>query len=347
MGRGIIEAGLFRTERVELETRTSDPASPADGERWLRTDLDGETDKLAELRWHDGSSTRSINVVAPGSTDTDVEEVLRIQTPNGTGVVPAVSPPGDAGFPSQRLRHAGTDYGLGAVDIPFDADLYHAILPEYLAANYADGNGISDWKSDDGSATLTPTTNGSEPTYDAGVVTTDGAAAVTGQNGSSSEGNNLQASGLADFDAGNSGFCFGVVVRNRGETSNSFGGVLVDDVNDNQEGASWTLRWDQGNYNLQTSASRRTSVAAPDDGNPHTVIVSNIDAGLEMYLDGGSADDSSAFDPSFITSSLGVGQFQAAGDYYNFAGDIGGSVVYNSGKTESEVGEIHDYLINL
>ena len=113
MSRGIIEAELFRTERVELETRTTDPQSPAPGERWLRTDLDSKTDKLAELRWHDGSNTNGINVVAPGSTDSGVEEVLRIQTPNGAGVIPAISPPADAAYSSQRLRHDGADHGLG------------------------------------------------------------------------------------------------------------------------------------------------------------------------------------------------------------------------------------------
>lgn len=123
MGQGIIEAGLFRTERVELETRTTDPPSPADGERWLRTDLDGETDKLAELRWYDGSTTNNINIVATGSTDSGFEEVLRVQTPNGVGVIPAISPPGDAGHPSQRLRHAGGDYGLGVTGIPDSEDL--------------------------------------------------------------------------------------------------------------------------------------------------------------------------------------------------------------------------------
>lgn len=119
MSRGIIDAGLFRTERVELETRASDPANPADGERWLRTDLsDTANDKLAELRLFDGSRTKSIDVVAPRSTDSGVEEVLRIKTPSGVGVIPAISPPSDAKYPSQRVRHAGENYGLGFSAIP-------------------------------------------------------------------------------------------------------------------------------------------------------------------------------------------------------------------------------------
>jgi hypothetical protein len=115
MSRGIVSAELHRTERVELEARQEDPESPAVGERWLRIDLsDTSNDKLAELRWYDGSNTNGINVVAPGSTDSGVEEVLRIETSNGTGVVPAIAPPADANYGSQRLRHNGTTYGLGA-----------------------------------------------------------------------------------------------------------------------------------------------------------------------------------------------------------------------------------------
>ena len=134
MSRGIIEAELFRTERVELETRTTDPPSPAPGERWLRTDLsDTVNDKLAEWRWFDGSVTNSIDVVAAGSTDSGAEEVLRVQTPNGVGAIPAISPPVDAAYPSQRLRHAGADYGLGVISIPDSA--------------------IHQWKLDEGSGT--------------------------------------------------------------------------------------------------------------------------------------------------------------------------------------------------
>jgi len=122
MGRGIISAGLHRTERVKLEARTTDPPSPASGERWLRTDLNSETDKLAELRWYDGSSVKSINVVAIGTTDSGVAEPLRIQTPNGLGVIPAISPPADAGYPSQRLQHNRSVFGLGLNTIPDTGD---------------------------------------------------------------------------------------------------------------------------------------------------------------------------------------------------------------------------------
>jgi len=94
MARGIAESGLFRQERVKLNGRTSDPSNPEPGESWLRFDLDGETDKYGEFRVYDGSSVQSVAIVAPGTTQTEAEEVLRVQTPSGVGVIWAdLSPP--------------------------------------------------------------------------------------------------------------------------------------------------------------------------------------------------------------------------------------------------------------
>jgi len=163
MSRGIIEAGLFRTERVKLKTRTSDPANPADGERWLRTDRDSGTDKLAELRWFDGSSRRSINIVAPGTTDSDVTEMLRVQTPNGTGVIPAISPPGDAGYPSQRVRHAGADYGLGLAGIPNSGEEKGSL---FYKINEGSGSTLNDdYGSNDGTTSGTTWEGGGYKNY--------------------------------------------------------------------------------------------------------------------------------------------------------------------------------------
>jgi len=39
MGRGIIENGLFRAERIQLEQRTTDPSDPDPNEEWLRVDI--------------------------------------------------------------------------------------------------------------------------------------------------------------------------------------------------------------------------------------------------------------------------------------------------------------------
>jgi hypothetical protein len=112
MARGIAESGLFRQERVKLNGRTSDPSNPEPGESWLRFDLDGETDKYGEFRVYDGSSVQSVAIVAPGTTQTEAEEVLRVQTPSGVGVIP-VSPRADASIPQWSFQHNGNSLGLG------------------------------------------------------------------------------------------------------------------------------------------------------------------------------------------------------------------------------------------
>ena len=160
MGRGIVSAGLHRTERVKLETRTTDPPGPADGERWLRTDLsDTANDKLAELRWFDGSRTKSVDIVAPGTTDNGVAEILRIQTPGGLGVIPAISPPGDAGHPSQRLRHAGADYGLGVITV-LDSAIHQYRMDEGSGETVGDAIGSYDGSLSDSSAWVSGTWTG-------------------------------------------------------------------------------------------------------------------------------------------------------------------------------------------
>lgn len=120
VGRGIYE-GSPRTERVQLETRSSDPTNPSNGEAWLRTDLTG-TDKVAEYRWYDGASVNAVDVVTPGTTSSPVEEVLRVQTPTGKGVI-KTAPRSDATYPEQSLQHSGSPLGLGYSAIPDSEDL--------------------------------------------------------------------------------------------------------------------------------------------------------------------------------------------------------------------------------
>lgn len=145
MGRGILE-GTPRTERVQLETRSSDPANPSVGEAWLRTDLTG-TDKVGELRWFDGASTNAVDVVTPGTTSSPVEEVLRIQTPNGKGVI-KTAPRNDATYPEWSLQHAGSPLGLGYSAIPDSVEYQFAVDDGY-------DESTGDWNPSIGSETLT------------------------------------------------------------------------------------------------------------------------------------------------------------------------------------------------
>jgi len=241
-----------------------------------------------------------------------------------------------------EVRTGAGDVLFSANVIPDSGDLYHALLPSYLSANHSQGDDVTSWQLNDGSATLTPTTNGSPPSYEDSLVTSDGAAESQGQSGSSSHGDNLQATGVGTLDA-STGFTLAVILREDNMGSIDFGGILTDVISS----PTWNLRYDQGNYNLETNGSRRTSVNAPTDNNPHTVIVTNINSELRMYLDGGTVGDTDATDPGFSTTDITLFEFEVNGNYYNFGGEIGAVLLYQSGKTESEVGEIHNYLTSL
>lgn len=115
MGRGIFE-GSPRTERIQLETRSSDPSSPSNGEAWLRTDRTG-TDKVGEFRFKHSGLLRVVDVVTPGTTESGVEDVLRVQTPNGVGVIPTL-PRADSAVPEFSLQHNGQILGIGVSDLP-------------------------------------------------------------------------------------------------------------------------------------------------------------------------------------------------------------------------------------
>jgi len=95
------------SERIQLTPVTADPSSATQGDVWLRTDLDSG-DKIATVRWYDGTATNDVPVFATGSSGHKVEEVLRIQTPNGKGYIPTRN--AYAAFPQQRLRHNSTTY---------------------------------------------------------------------------------------------------------------------------------------------------------------------------------------------------------------------------------------------
>jgi hypothetical protein len=104
MGRGIIESGLFRSERYELELRTSDPAAVSEGEAWIRTDIAPEADQLATLRFVSDSSTLDIPIFETGTSASSVSEAWRVRVGGVSGYVPLISP-SDAEFQELRFRH--------------------------------------------------------------------------------------------------------------------------------------------------------------------------------------------------------------------------------------------------
>lgn len=129
MSKGIIE-GNPRTERIQLDTRTSDPTNPVKGEVWLRTDKTG-TDKVGEFRWYDGGSTNSVDIVTPGTTGGSVEEVLRVQTPNGKGVI-KTAPRSSSVYPQMSFQHNGSHLGFGYT--------IYGVLTDYWRFDEGSGN---------------------------------------------------------------------------------------------------------------------------------------------------------------------------------------------------------------
>lgn len=160
MGRGIIESSLFRTERVELEQRTSDPSSPAPGEEWLRVDqkptvedADGNTiNCVAEYRVANADGSIDTAPVPSWTVDSgpNVIDKTRVEVtaggaPSGTGYIPYATT--GAAYPNRKLEHP-TD---GRVAL-HDALTAGAVLPD---------SGVSRWQFDEGSGSTVADSIGS------------------------------------------------------------------------------------------------------------------------------------------------------------------------------------------
>jgi hypothetical protein len=170
MARGIVESGLFRQERVKLNQRTSDPSSPQPGETWLRLDQNSETDKYGELRFYNGNSVQSVAIVAPGTTETEAEEVLRVATPSGIGVIP-VSPRADAQIPQWSFQHNGNSFGLGQPSAIPDSEDLRARYDATAITGLSDGDSVGTLEDQTGNGhDLTQGTTSDQPTYQSSLI---------------------------------------------------------------------------------------------------------------------------------------------------------------------------------
>jgi len=161
MGRGIIESGLFRSERAQMEQRTTDPASTSEGEMWIRTDLAPDADQLATLRFDAGGSTWDVPIYDVAATTDNVAKAWRVPVGGATGFIPIT----DAlpAFAALKYQHHGAAYGA------HDA----------LTASAIPDSGISRWRFDEGSGTTATdswgtnngTINGASYTTDAEIGT--------------------------------------------------------------------------------------------------------------------------------------------------------------------------------
>jgi len=107
MGRGIVESGLFRSERVQFELRTTDPAITKEGEAWVRTDLAPNTDQLATLRFDGGASTFDMPIFDSAATVTNVEKVWRVSIGGTVGFIPLAAAGESGAYPQVKYQHNG------------------------------------------------------------------------------------------------------------------------------------------------------------------------------------------------------------------------------------------------
>lgn len=142
MGRGIIESGLFRSERYQFKERTSDPTTTYEGDAWIRTDLAPNTDQLATLRFDNGASNIDIPIFDASATADGVEKAWRVQVGGVTGFIPITT--SSPTYNQLKYQHAGTTYGahdaLAASAIP-DSVGNHWPMDEGSGSTLADNVG--------------------------------------------------------------------------------------------------------------------------------------------------------------------------------------------------------------
>jgi hypothetical protein len=312
MARGIAESGLFRQERVKLNGRTSDPSNPEPGESWLRFDLDGETDKYGEFRVYDGSSVQSVAIVAPGTTQTEAEEVLRVQTPSGVGVIP-VSPRADASIPQWSFQHNGNSLGLGQPSaIPDSADLHHGYDVRELSLS--DGNTITNIPDENGDD-LDSTSTG--PTYKTGAF--GGTEPVARFNGSD-QYIEVTSANFTSVQTAYTVFFSGSLNDSSG-TQFATGGSDDDEFDFSSDGSNWFFYTDEGTSNYEAGGT-------PDE-NDHIFAFRGDGNNSEIWIDNSQVTDSPNTDTSTI-DAISWGRDGSGNDYGKW--DITEMLIYDGDK---------------
>ena len=256
MSRGIVESGLFRTERLGLELRTSDPANYKSGEGWIRTDIAPKAEQLATFRFNDGGSLIDVPIFdSAASFGSGVETVFRVPIGGTVGVVPLRAAGNTGAYPQLKFQHAGNT---------LDWHDSLSVIP--------DSGGTHQWNSDKGSGT----------TWGDSIGTLDGSISgptwVTGSGGAGDA--YLSSDGESDFiDIPNSASEFGHWMEGKGtwfawvnfdETTAEY----IFDANDAFAGNNSSVGF---RYDFQSSALRAiatnsggTNIFDLNGGNPTT-----------------------------------------------------------------------------
>lgn len=152
-------------EQLVLPVRSSDPPTAASGYQcWIRSDLDSG-DKIATLRWRDGTEVPIFPTTA--TFGPDVYDWFRVPVGGQMGVVP-LAQASDATFDGRRIPWGGTDYGLHdgleLSAIP-DTSMFQSPIYQWAAVDgidVSDGEPTSSW--DDALSGLTASATNT-PTY--------------------------------------------------------------------------------------------------------------------------------------------------------------------------------------
>lgn len=283
MGRGIVESGLFRSERLTLEERTSDPSSTQEGEGWIRTDLNPDTDQLATLRFDNGSGTWDVPIYAQAATTDNVSKALRVEVGGNTGFVPVTTSGGT--FDALRLQHDGSTYA-------FHDALEASAIPDSVVLNLV-GDDYDD-QNDEWTANIGPTVPVADGTP---VKNTD---ALNGETVVECDGGDIfqTTTSIASTDP----FAVLLVVRDDDPDDSS---IYVD----SEQHLDFALQDSgSGGYNAYRGGSQAV-VAGSVDNNWHVIGVRGYDT------------DSMAFDKDGTEIGSGSGSSGNLGDGITINGD--------------------------
>lgn len=309
---------------------TSDPASPTEGDMWLRTDLNSG-DKISTVRFRHASGTWDIPVFASGATaERGTVKVLQIQTPNGEGFIPLREGRGE--FKQLGFQHGGARYGVHNA----------GVVPT---------NGVSRWTFDD----LDTSGGQALDVWGSNDGTIDGA--TTGVSGASQTYNTAEA---YSFDGSNdrvelpdlglsSGSSFSVALwvnidtlpSSTGNSQTPFGRFDgADDIINVTAASSDDWQFRLGHVGGNTLEARTTSGSSVEASWQHIVVVFDASGpSAEIYKDGSSiGTDSGTVDNFATTNGPWIGARSDSAEWV--PGDIDDVRVYNKVLSSTEVSNL-------
>lgn len=347
MGRGIVETGLGRTERLEVKQRTTDPATTQQGEMWLRTDLAPATDQIATLRVDNGSGTWDVPVFDATATVSNVEKVLRVPVAGTVGFVPVTT--ASAAFPDLRFQHNGST-------LQWHDSLEASVIPDSgnLHARY-------DFSQEDGSLPVTDQTgNGFDLTqgsYSGVGATINGVQAGEFDN----VDDVLTAATASDWTFLHDGSQFSVyIVISNDAVGDEYESILgTSDISgsqvgysvarDNRSGVGSSDRYNAG---FQNGAGNPQLLIQEDGELPsgNSILATRHETGAspehEARRNGtvaGSASDGTAYATGDPEHPLRLGGNLGGNGLY-FGGEIGEVLIYETHHDDTTRNEVESFL---